>query len=68
MIFWVIIVFILGLVGLVHEIFLIEYNVPFLAEATSVAIMLISLGMAYRLVRYHRAGRLTGSGEPHQKS
>jgi len=54
MIFWTIVVFIFGLYGLLHEIWLNAYNIPMLAEATSVAIMLIALGMLYRQLRESR--------------
>ncbi len=47
MVYWFIVVFLLGFVGLLHEIFLIEYNIPVFAEATSVVIMLVAMGMAY---------------------
>lgn len=47
MIAWCIVVFILGLVGLLHEVFLLEYNIPIFAEATSVCIMLVAVGMMY---------------------
>ncbi len=51
MIFWTIVVFITGLLGLVHEAWLINYKLPFFAEATSVSIMLIALGMLYSQLR-----------------
>jgi len=51
MFYWFIVVFFLGFVGLLHEIFLINYNIPVLAEATSVIIMLVALGMAYTYTR-----------------
>jgi len=51
MLFWIIVVFLLGLIGLVHEAFLITFGVPLFAEATSVCIMLVALGM---LLSYHK--------------
>lgn len=51
MLFWIIVVFLLGLIGLVHEAFLINYGIPLFAEATSVCLMLVALGM---LLSYHK--------------
>lgn len=51
MVFWMIVVFLLGLIGLVHEIFLVNYSIPIFGEATSVCIMLVALGMFYT---YHK--------------
>ncbi len=45
MVFWTVIIFIIGLLGLVHEAFLINYSIPLFGEATSVCIMLVALGM-----------------------
>lgn len=47
MVFWTIVVFILGLVGLIHEILLVNYSVPIFGEATSVCLLLVALGMFY---------------------
>jgi hypothetical protein len=47
MLFWIIVVFFLGLLGLVHEAFLINYGIPLFAEATSVCLMLVALGMLF---------------------
>ena len=54
MILWTIVVFALGLFGLLHEVWLIEYSIPILAEATSVAIMLIALGMFYSQLKHSK--------------
>ena len=51
MVFWTIVVFVLGLLGLLHEIWLVQYDIPFFAEGTAVAIMLVSLGMLYALLK-----------------
>lgn len=51
MIVWTIIVFALGLFGLLHEIWLVEHHEPILAIGTAVAIMLIALGMFYAQLR-----------------
>jgi len=67
MLFWVIIVFLLGLAGLLSDVTEIQRNVPIIGYGTSVAIMLIALGMAYRLVHYHREGKVNESGEPKAK-
>ena len=47
MTFWAIIVFILGVIGLIHEYSLASMGIPFYGEATSVCLMLASLGMFY---------------------
>ncbi|RLB86167.1 MAG: hypothetical protein DRH10_10665, partial [Deltaproteobacteria bacterium] len=60
----VLIVFLLGLLGLISDVTEIQKNVPIIGYGVSVAIMLISLGMAYRLIHYHRAGRVSKFGEP----
>ncbi len=51
MLFWIIVVFLLGLIGLVHEAFLINFGIPLFAEATSVCLMLVALGM---LLSFHK--------------
>jgi len=54
MVFWTIVVFILGLVGLLHEIFLVNYSIPIFGEATSVCLLLVALGMFYT---HHREAK-----------
>ena len=54
MIFWTIIVFLLGLFGLLHEIWLVEYGVPMFNTPISVAIMLIALGMFYSQIKHKK--------------
>jgi len=66
MLFWVIVVFFLGLVGLISDITEVQQSVPIIGYGVSVAVMLIALGMAYRLIRYHREGKVNSTGEPNQ--
>lgn len=47
MVFWTIVVFILGIIGVVHEVFLVNYSIPIFGEATSVCLLLVALGMFY---------------------
>lgn len=67
MLIWVIIVFLLGLVGLLSDVTEIQRSIPIIGYGTSVAIMLIALGMAYRLIHYHREGKVSDTGEPKSK-
>ncbi len=54
MIFWMIVVFVMGIIGLIHEIFLVSFNVPVFGEATSICLMLIALGMFYTYRRENK--------------
>jgi hypothetical protein len=45
MIFWAIIVFVLGILGLVHEMTMITRGIPIFGEAISIVMMLVALGM-----------------------
>lgn len=54
MVFWAIIVFLLGVVGLFHEITEINFGVPIFAEAISIVLMLVSLGMLYTALRQNK--------------
>jgi hypothetical protein len=54
MIIWTIVVFFLGLFGLLHEVWLVSHLEPILAIGTSVAIMLIALGMFYSQLKHKK--------------
>ena len=47
MIFWAIVVFVLGLVGILHECCMVWGDIPIFGEATSVVLMLVALGMLF---------------------
>ncbi len=58
MLFWSIILFLLGLVGLIHQITKFASGIPifadFFGELTSILVMLIALGMLYSIYRHKR--------------
>ncbi|RKZ31222.1 hypothetical protein DRQ36_02900 [bacterium] len=58
MVFWPIVIFLLGLVGLIHEITYFTSGIPifeqFFGEMTSIIIMLVALGMFYSLHRHRK--------------
>ncbi len=45
MIFWAIVVFVLGILGLVHEMTMITRGIPIFGESISIVMMLVALGM-----------------------
>ncbi len=51
--FWAIVVFIIGIVGLLHECFLLSRGIPLFEEATSVVLMLVALGGLLSLHKKH---------------
>ena len=44
---WALVVFLMGIVGLIHETTMITRGIPIFGQATSVVLMLVALGMCY---------------------
>jgi small neutral amino acid transporter SnatA (MarC family) len=52
MLFWPIVVFLFGLIGLLEECSVFTFEIPLFGEAASIVLMLIALGMLYTAYRH----------------